>query len=278
MRTLKSLGYRSDLMMIQNIGTVREYPDVIQGITPDNPGYYWGNLLVFRETLTLASLSTWQDRFTELFKDYPDVRHIALGWDETQTCDFSPNVFQEQDLILEELDVLTSSQTTLVRPPHHREDLEIRTLQTDAEWDEATELQIQVGLEFYSEVSYRTYKVRQMQKLRMCTQQDLGHWFGAYLEGVLVADLGLFNNEDIGRFQNVETHPGYRKQGIAQTLVYEASKRALQKEPQLQLIIVAEHASPAMRMYTHVGYSVTEHQWGLWRRPLEKKKPNESLV
>jgi predicted GNAT family acetyltransferase len=80
-----------------------------------------------------------------------------------------------------------------------------------------------------------------------------------------VADLGIFHRDGIGRFQSVETHPDFRRQGIAGRLVYEAADRALAETALESLILVAEAESAPERLYRSVGFEPLEMQVGLER-------------
>ena len=42
-----------------------------------------------------------------------------------------------------------------------------------------------------------------------------------------MADLGIYFEDDLGRYQNVTTHEDFRRQGICATLVYEAGQYAI---------------------------------------------------
>ena len=60
---------------------------------------------------------------------------------------------------------------------------------------------------------YVEFKKSQMRQYRKMSDAGKGYWFGAYLGGNLVGDLGVFCEAEVGRYQSVGTHPGYRRQG-----------------------------------------------------------------
>jgi hypothetical protein len=93
-------------------------------------------------------------------------------------------------------------------PKKINSEAEIRPISTDFEWKEVTENQILSKAADYGEASYRVFKERQMARYRAMSDQGLGHWFGAFLNGKLVGDLGVYRDGTLGRFQSVETHPG----------------------------------------------------------------------
>src|SRR5258705_10851487 len=80
-------------------------------------------------------------------------------------------------------------------------------------------------------------------------------WFGAFTAGRLVAHLGLVRLPGgLARFQDVETHPSFRRQGLAGTLVWHAARHGLGQLGAARLVIVAEQGSPAVRGYASVGF------------------------
>jgi len=104
-----------------------------------------------------------------------------------------------------------------------------------------------------------------MKRYRAMEQAGRGAWFGAFLDRTLVADLGIYHSENLGRFQSVETHPDYRRRGYAGSLVYQASRHALGQMGLGTLVLVADAGSPAESLYRSVGFLPTERQVGLER-------------
>ena len=93
-----------------------------------------------------------------------------------------------------------------------------------------------------------------------------GQWFGAFLDGRLVASLGIFTSADgLARYQEVKTHPEARGQGLAGTLVHAAGRHALDEMGAETLVIVADPDYLAIRIYRSVGFDDTETQLGASR-------------
>jgi predicted GNAT family acetyltransferase len=103
---------------------------------------------------------------------------------------------------------------------------------------------------------------------RALVEAGHGAWFGAFLDGTLVSQLGLITSESgLARYQSVETHPA-RRRGLAGTLVWRAGAAALADGPRT-LVMVADPEDGAIRVYRSVGFTVTESQTGFIRRPAE---------
>ena len=84
----------------------------------------------------------------------------------------------------------------------------------------------------------------------------------------LAAQLGLFSDGGaIARYQNVETHPSARRQGLAGTLVYHAGRYGLGVLGAARLVIVADPGYGAIRIYRAVGFTDLETQVSFQREP-----------
>jgi GNAT superfamily N-acetyltransferase len=71
----------------------------------------------------------------------------------------------------------------------------------------------------------------------------------------------------IVRYQDVDTHPAHRNKGLASTLVYRASQYAWREMAARTLVIVAEPAGQAIRIYRSAGFRDAETQVQLQRKP-----------
>jgi ribosomal protein S18 acetylase RimI-like enzyme len=77
---------------------------------------------------------------------------------------------------------------------------------------------------------------------------------------------GLFSGGGpIARYQNVETHPSVRRQGLAGTLVYRAGRYGLDTLGARALVMVADPGYAAIRIYRSVGFTDREIQVELQR-------------
>jgi len=103
---------------------------------------------------------------------------------------------------------------------------------------------------------------------RGLTGAGLGSWFGAFRDGQLLAQLGLVTDgSGIARYQNVQTHPAARRQGLAGTLVCHAARQVLDTAGASTLVMVADPADNAIRVYRAAGFADAETQIGFERPP-----------
>src|SRR5579883_823820 len=80
-----SLGYRTDLFFARWDGEVLDRGDYFVVRTPQNPGFTWGNFLLFRDAPTRADLDERSPRsWPRLFeRELSHCAHRLLAWDRT---------------------------------------------------------------------------------------------------------------------------------------------------------------------------------------------------
>jgi GNAT superfamily N-acetyltransferase len=160
--------------------------------------------------------------------------------------------------------VLTAQQ--LAEPPRLNRTAAYRELSGADDWRRAAELRAVVNAgepggdpDF---VAARTAAERAL------TESGHGSWFGAFVDGELVAQLGLISDgSGIARYQNVETHPAWRRRGLAGSLVWHAGRHGFDALGATTLVIVADPLADAIKVYRSVGFADAETQVGLERQP-----------
>ena len=230
--------------------------------TPANPTFYWGNFLLLGGPPAPGTVTSWMSTFA---REFPAAEHVALGVDGTDGDAGDQSELATAGLAVERNTVLTADVTS--PPPHPNETARFRTLDSDADWLAALELQEAVYPGGKSE-GWQGFAGRRLQARRQMQAKGFGAWFGAFQDGRMVSGLGVFGDgSGIVRYQDVDTHPGHRNQGLAGTLVYRAGQYARKEMAARTLVIVAEPVGPAIRIYRSVGFHDAETQVQLQREP-----------
>ncbi len=187
---IHSLGYRTDLFFPRFEGEVLDRGDYIVILTPSNPGFYWGNFLLFPEPPGPGDLERWSALFEQEICAKQEAEHRVFGWDTVtgETGDVQP--FLDAGFKLAENVVLAADRVN--PPPKVNHEIEIRQIETDEEWQQAVHLQVELRDPEHSYAGYLAFKAAKFARYREMHRAGLGGWFGAYLDGRLVADLGLF--------------------------------------------------------------------------------------
>jgi len=136
---------------------------------------------------------------------------------------------------------------------------ECRPLSSDEDWDQTLEVTL-VTHEITDPVQVE-FATRKQAELRLLVEAGHGVWFGAFVDGRVRASLGILTDGGgIGRFQSVETHPDFRRRGLARSLLAAAGTLAQREFGVKELPIVADPEYHAATLYRSVGFELVEQQ------------------
>lgn len=261
--TVLSLGYQSDLMLLRLQRSLIDRRDGYLVVrTPANPTYHWGNFILFPGPPTPGTVQSWVDTF---HREFPDANHVALGVDGVTGDAGDTRELAAAGLNVEGSTVMTARALRL--PPHPNREADFRILVGDEDWHAALALKEAVNTEPDVE-GYRVFAQRKLVAMRRLQERGHGAWFGAFKDNRMVSGLGVFTNgSGIARYQSVDTHPDHRNQGLAGTLVYTAGRHAMAHMAARTLIMLADPTYVAIRVYRSVGFTDTETQMQLQRKP-----------
>ena len=256
-----SLGYRTDLIFHRFEGEVSHRDHYLVIRTPSNPSYRWGNFLIFDAPPEPGAFGRWNELFAREVGTPPRITHKLFAWDTVDgqhgdVGDFLAAGFELGEEVVMATDVLT-------RPERYNHDLEIRALSSDGEFAEHVDLHVLCRQGKDDEASYRSFYEASTESYRKMIAAGLGRWFGAFSDGKLVADMGIFADGELARYQSVVTHPDFRRRGICSTLLYEVGRFALSSLDAKTLVIVADDHYFAKNIYGAVGFSAREKQGSL---------------
>ena len=252
-----SLGYQTDFALLQYGGsTIDDRGDYWVIRSPHNPTFWWGNFLFLPSPPAESDAARWLDIFHE---EFPEAEHVALGFDGKRCTVADVEGFIDLGLDAEASTVMTASS---VHPPARpNTSATYRPLSSDADWEQFVELRMACIDPGHDPQGYEVFSRAQGQTRRDLIAQGRGQWFGAFVDGQLVSQMGLFTaSEGLARFQSVETHPDFRGQGLAGSLVYEVSRYGFDQLGAHTLVMVADPDYLAIRVYRSVGFEDTESQ------------------
>jgi ribosomal protein S18 acetylase RimI-like enzyme len=258
---LRSLGLRTELALRVLAGSlVEDRGDHLVLRTPDNPTFWWGNGLVLPgPPADERSARHWLATFE---RELPEAEHRTFSVDGTDGTvdDLAP--FVGLGLTAEASVVLTAEAVHL--PPHPDRTASYRPLTDDEDWGQQVELSMAGEEEGYD----REFCTRKAEADRGLVEAGHGRWYGAFTDGRLLASMGLFRaSPGLARFQSVKTHPDHRGRGLAGTLTHVVARFGLEELGALTLVMVADPAYLAIRVYRSVGFRGTEVLLGAERRP-----------
>jgi ribosomal protein S18 acetylase RimI-like enzyme len=259
-----SLGYRTDLAILRLGGSrIEDRGDHLVVTSAHAPTYWWGNFVLLADVPTHDECQRWLDRFAAAF---PGAKHVALGFDGTTGALAGLLWFTARGFSAEALAVMTA---TAVSPPAHlNRDAVYRELLTDADWAASVDLRARCTDGERDAASSRDFDIARALTNRRIVDAGHGSWFGAFVDGQLVAQLGLLAaGEGVARFQSVETDPDFRRRGLAASLIHHAGVYGFTELGAKTLVIVADPTYVAINLYRALGFEMTETQLLVERAP-----------
>ena len=244
-------------------GDVEEQGDAIRVRSPANPGAFFGNFLLFRDAPRPGDAPAWIARFQRAFGDDPRIAHVCLRWDRPDGARGAADELVALGFELEETVVMETDAPHL--PPRIDRDVALRRIDSDADWAAAIELQTAVMTEMWG-ADATAYVERQMARYRRFVSEGRGAWFGAFAGDQLAADLGVFVEDGLARYQAVETAAVFRRRGICGTLIHHAGRAAIAELGARRLVMVGlpDHTA---QVYRSVGFEERERLCAAIRRP-----------
>jgi GNAT superfamily N-acetyltransferase len=260
---VRSLALQTELGLAALRGKVTDRGDYIVVETPDDPGYYYGNLLVLPAAPQIGEVAYWTRRFADELGKNPAIKHVTFWWDGTTGDPGASTELAAAGFTLESLLVMVATPDELARhaspePPAWP----IRALSPD-ETLAIGEVAYAVG-DRHDE-TYRAFYERRAARHRDLIVRGLAKFWGAFDGAQLVASLGLVQLGALARFQDVQTLPAYRARGLASALLATAATHAA--DPHAQLVIMPAPGGASERVYTRAGFRIAERTVSACRYP-----------
>ena len=260
---VQSLGYRTDLIFPRFEGQIIDRGDYLAIKTASNPHYHWGNFILFPSPPQAGDLPLWRKLFVSEIGEPPHCFHQAFGWDSVTAERGDLEAFIQEGFKINQYTFLSATKEDIQRSPQHNPNVSIRPLASDQDWEAALEIQIACREANVSPQSFAEFIRRKMSRYRRMVEANLGFWFGAFMDEQLVSNLGIFFDEDLGRFQGIATHPHCKRRGFCGTLVYIAALHAFEERQTSRLVMGADENYSAAKIYESIGFRPTERQIGI---------------
>jgi GNAT superfamily N-acetyltransferase len=255
---VRSLALTTELGLARTRGKVIDRDDYLVVETPDDPGYFHGNVLVLPAAPQVGEVTYWTRKFASELGHNPAIKHVTFWWDgttgdagaadELRAAGFETDVHQ----VLVATAVSAPSTTYAIRP-----------LRVD-EIEATADLGWIIG-DRHDE-AYREFLYRRAAWHRNLVARGAAMFWGALDGNEIVATLGLVPLGDVARYQDVQTLASHRKRGIAGALLAASANHALAAGVE-RVLIMAELDSAASRVYERVGFRAIEKMAWAVRAP-----------
>lgn len=255
-----SLAFKTDLFFHRSSGSVTSCENCLVVKTPDHPTFFWGNFLYFSSPPKENDLLEWKAKFHLHFKAM-EIDHMAFAWESPEGQVGEIEQFLSDGFEIERSAVMSASH--IIRPAKMLTNLLIRPIASEAEWEQVIDNQVFARDQKFTEGPYRKFTIKKMNNYKKMIEEKKGLWMGAFFNGKLVGDLGIFYESGLARFQAVVTHPDFRRLGVCSTLLYKTCQYAGEHFRVSEFVIVADPDYHAAAVYESLGFKTCETQVGL---------------
>jgi GNAT superfamily N-acetyltransferase len=240
-------GWATDLAVMRHGGAlVEDRGDHLVVRTPAVPTYHWGNCIFVLDD-TVDDAERWIRAFHAA---HPDAPWIAIGlarYPDDKAAWDAHGVGLELDDVL--------STRTLPRQAPLAQGYVVRELVGDEDWEQVVRRGVAENAETdaYEPASHELFLRGRAAQQRAICERGVAAFFGAFADGVLVAEVGIVDCGGIARYQSVGTDAGHRRRGLCSHLLGVAARFAADRGC-TQWVIITEATNPAGRVYRGVGF------------------------
>lgn len=261
---VKSLALKTNLMKDKFLAEVKEEKEYIVVKTPSRPEYFWGNYIIMKEAPQKGCLKDWLNVFESEIGSRHKTGFIAITFDDPNLEVEKLKEFEEFGFDIQVSKILIARE--VVKPVKVNTELEIRLIDLDNELDSYADIHFTSNWGYGSDEVQRKFLCDSAEEFRGFSKTGNAQRFGAVLNNKIIAELGVFWEDGVARFNNVGTHMDYRRLGACSTLVFEVSKMLLAREEVEILVMEADEDYHAASIYESIGFVPKEKLFALeWK-------------
>lgn len=248
--------------------TARDGVTVVE--TPSRPHFYWGNYLVMAAPAMQGDLASWEMCFEA---HLPGYSHRAFTWYAAQDDYKIPEDFAAAGYEIDTVVALTA-QVEHVAETQRSLPEGMRVIDADARddalWRSLVDLATITRPAGFRDHSFFLHARDSYAVHRDAIRQGRARWLLAVSDHGIAGAMGVYEcPEGRARYQDVMTHPAFRRQGVATALLTDTALAARSSWNSRELVIVAEDSSDAQRLYERVGFAAAERADGITLRPAQ---------
>jgi GNAT superfamily N-acetyltransferase len=254
------LGWATDLAVLEHMGSsVDDRGDHLVIRSPTNPQFHWGNCLFVTDPETVDDADRWVRTFGAAV---PGADWLAIGLARMPA---DTDAWVRLGLELELDDVLATP--TLPRQTPAPLGYDVRTVTGD-DWEQVVARAISDNErdDEYEPASHERFVRARARAQRDLAERGVATFVGAFVDGRLVAELGVVACGRVARYQTVGTASEHRRRGLASHLLGVAARWAAERGC-VQWVIVTEASNPAGRVYRRAGFELAAPSVQAYRPP-----------
>ena len=276
---LRSLTWATDLDALPAQRVFERREGFLAVRSPENPGHYWGNLLMFEDAPRAGDGERWEQLFEGVFADQPRVRHRTFAWDRTDgAVGAAGEEFVQRGYQLERFTGLLAAAREVRAHPRENREVLVRMLDARPGMDAALWEQAHAA-----QLASRDGRIRldAESEFRRRRQRELRELFGACGGGCyvaldpsgeeLLASCFVVLGGTRASIHDVDTVERHRRRGICSRLLVEAVRDIEARAQPHAFVIAADPDYHALGLYESLGFRAVESCAGVCRMPSDSR-------
>lgn len=256
MYQFKSLGAQTNFLMDSFLAETDERDEYFVIQTPSRPTYFWGNYILMKQPPTLGCFKKWIDIYEKEIGKRDNLGFCSITFDYDPDKTFDTSEFNDNGFRVGVDKILVADK--VIRPRKINEELIIKEYDLSNHIKEYVELHFDPDWIYGSETEQMEFITGQGKEFASLIKKNSAKRYGGFLNGKLIADLGIYWDDNVVRFNSISTHSLYRRQGACSTLVYKVSKSLLEQFPLKKLVMQADEDYHAAGIYESIGFNQTD--------------------
>lgn len=249
---LKSLGLQTQLIMDNQTSQITENKSFIVCKTPERADYFWGNYLIMKSPPKKGDYKSWIQTYENEFCKIKDQGFCVILFDTIDGREAYLQDFIDNDFNVGEAKILTC--TEIIKPKQVNEDLKIKAYSSDEDWNDYIDVHFTPNWDYGSDSDQKIFLKQNSDEFKSFSDTGIAQRYGAFLNGKMIADLGVYWENGVARFNNIATHRDHRRKGACRKLVYEVCKLLLERDDINTLVMEADEHYHAAKIYESVGF------------------------
>ncbi|MEZ4401631.1 MAG: GNAT family N-acetyltransferase [Kofleriaceae bacterium] len=268
---VRSVALATDVQVAQLTGSLVVHADHLVVTTPDQPAFYWGNFIAIPAPRAAAEAAGWIARAAAAVP--PGAAHAAVAIDggPAEVSSSALGALLDAGCAVEVLVAMT-------RPaggpaPYPPAGVVVRQLGDD-DWPALVSLTLSDGDDGPAMRAYLAGAARARARL---VARGAVRWWGAFVEGALVASAGVVPLGGRARYQDVQTHPAHRRRGLATAVLSAIAADEGARGVEQLVLVVGDDNQPARAAYRRLGFVESDRMIHALRVAAPSPGPNPEV-
>lgn len=257
MLNIQNLGHRTNVHYNSFFGEIIERNDYWVIKTPVRPNFFWGNYILMKSSPTQGCYNEWVQIFESEIGPRNKRGFMAITFDSIEEAEKDLYIEFEQagcTIIINKMLTASSIHST----DKVSDTLIVKPFSSETDWNAYKDIHLDPDWGYGTQEAQSRFLDEEINDFKKIVKMNKGQRFGAFENNVMIAELGVFWDGEVARFNNVATAIDHRRKGACSTLVYEVSKFLLEQKDISTLVMEADENYHASRIYESLGFKPTQ--------------------